>query len=171
MVPVATYGDRLAVAMANPMDVEAIDAVQRFTKKRVEPLLASASRIQKSLDQIFGHMDGEDILATIEEAIGDVQIYSADNEKNDDIEEQRRLSGQAPVLDRQPRTTRSDQSARERYSFRAQSYLCGSSISHRSRHCSPFEKPKADSSGCYKPHQDHGGTRYLPKTHSPGWQS
>ena len=52
LVPVSASASKLAVAMANPMDVEAIDAVQRSSKKRVEPLLASELRIQSAIDQL-----------------------------------------------------------------------------------------------------------------------
>ncbi len=98
VVPVAVSGDRLAVATANPMDVEAIDAVQRHSKKRVEPLLASQARIQKTLDQVYGTLDTSDITASIEQAIGDVEVRTSDMGGVDDIAEERRQSGQAPVI-------------------------------------------------------------------------
>ena len=51
LVPVSVSRDKLAVAMSNPMDVEAMDAVQRHAKKRVEPLLASDSRIKMAIER------------------------------------------------------------------------------------------------------------------------
>ncbi|MCL5105701.1 MAG: GspE/PulE family protein [Armatimonadetes bacterium] len=98
LVPVSASDDKVAVAMANPMDVEAIDAVQRSSKKRVEPLLASTSRIQMTLDQVYGNASGADITASIEEAVGDVEIQKLDMGISDDVAEQRRLSVQAPVV-------------------------------------------------------------------------
>lgn len=97
LVPVSISRDKIAIAMSNPMDVEAIDAVQRFSKRRVEPLLAGENRIQATLDQIYGVIGG-DISATIEEAIGDVEVETESTTGTDDIAEQRRLSGQAPVV-------------------------------------------------------------------------
>ena len=63
VVPIAAFGDKLALATFDPMDVEAIDAIQRHARKRVEPLLASPSRIQKTLDQIYGSTASDDITA------------------------------------------------------------------------------------------------------------
>lgn len=98
VVPLSTTDDKLAVAMANPMDVEAIDAVQRASRRRVEPILASESGIRLTLDQVYGSLGGADITASIQEAIGDVEVQSFDPDFGGDIAEVRRQSGQAPVV-------------------------------------------------------------------------
>ena len=98
LLPVNQCGDKLAIAMGNPMDVEAIDAVQRFTKKRVEPLLASEARILASIDNIYGNLGGADITASIEEAVGDVEFQTLDPDGDTDVAEEMRQSGQAPVV-------------------------------------------------------------------------
>jgi len=98
VIPVHATADRLAIATANPMDVEAIDAVQRVGKRRVEPLLASASKVQKMLDRVYGTASGDDITASIEQAIGGVDVQIAEDDSADDIAEERRQSGQAPVI-------------------------------------------------------------------------
>jgi len=98
VIPVAGTGDRLAVATANPTDVEAIDAVQRISRRRVEPLLASQSKLHKMLDRVYGAASVDDIAASIEQAIGGVDVQVGEAETSDDIAEERRLSGQAPVV-------------------------------------------------------------------------
>ncbi|OFX15807.1 MAG: hypothetical protein A2Z18_10745 [Armatimonadetes bacterium RBG_16_58_9] len=98
LVPVSAHGDKLAVAMSNPMDVEAIDAVQRSCKKRVEPLLASESRIHATIDAIYGSVGTGDIAASIEEAVGGIEFQSFDSEREGDIAEELRQSGEAPVV-------------------------------------------------------------------------
>ncbi len=98
VVPVSSTQDKLIIAMANPMDVEAIDAVQRCSKKRVEPLLASESRIAATIEQLYGAAGNEDILASIEQAVGDVEYKPLESEEFDDIAEVRRQSGQVPVI-------------------------------------------------------------------------
>lgn len=99
LVPVSASKDKLAVAMSNPMDVEAIDAVARNSRLRVEPLLAGEARIMAALDQVYGGSSGADITASIEEAVGgvDVQVHENDDLATD-IAEERRQSGQAPVI-------------------------------------------------------------------------
>lgn len=99
LIPISASSTKIAVAMANPMDVEAIDTVQRCSKKRAVPVLASEPRIQAALEQAYGSAGGEDITATIEEAIGDIEmIQVADTEVPDDLAEERRQSTQAPVV-------------------------------------------------------------------------
>lgn len=99
LVPVSTSHGRMAVAMVNPLDVEAIDAVQRSTRCRVEPLLASESRLIATLDKVYGSLGGADITATVQEAVDDVEIKVDENEDaGQDVDEARRKSGQAPVV-------------------------------------------------------------------------
>ncbi|MFQ3549217.1 MAG: ATPase, T2SS/T4P/T4SS family, partial [Armatimonadota bacterium] len=99
VVPVSVSSDRISLAMNNPMDVEAIDAVQRYTRKRVIPVLASISGINHALDVIYGKIGGADILSSIEEAESDIEVENIDESFDlDDIAEQKRLSGQAPVV-------------------------------------------------------------------------
>lgn len=98
LIPISSTSQKVAVAMANPMDVEAIDTVQRCAKKRVVPVLASETRIISALEQAYGAAGGEDITATIEEAIGDIEIQSGENDISDDVAEERRQSTQAPVV-------------------------------------------------------------------------
>ncbi|MGI6294529.1 MAG: GspE/PulE family protein [Armatimonadota bacterium] len=96
LIPISATSDRITIAMANPMDVEAIDTVGRFSKRRVVAVLASESRIQAALDRAYG-TGGEDITASIEEAIGDVEVQ-AESDAQDDLAEERRQSTQAPVV-------------------------------------------------------------------------
>ena len=97
LIPISATTNRIAVAMANPMDVEAIDTVQRHAKKRVVPVLATEERVHTALEQAYGATGGEDITATIEEAIGDIEVQSSE-EISDDVAEERRQSTQAPVV-------------------------------------------------------------------------
>lgn len=98
VVPLAVSGDRLAIATANPTDVEAIDAVQRFAKKRVEPILAAETKLVQTIERIYGAFESADITASIEQAIEDVETTEADLDTSSDLAEERRQSGQAPVV-------------------------------------------------------------------------
>jgi type IV pilus assembly protein PilB len=99
VVPVSVVDGRIAVAMANPLDVESIDTIQRVTKRRVEPLLTSESRIFSTLDSMYGAIGGADITASIQEAMdGSETIETVEMEEEEDVDEARRQSGQAPVV-------------------------------------------------------------------------
>lgn len=97
LVPVCNSDGKISVAMTNPLDVEAIDAVQRVTRKRVEPLLTSESRMMATLDKVYGSLGGADITASMQEAVSDVEI-TIDEIISPDVDEAKRQSEQAPIV-------------------------------------------------------------------------
>jgi type IV pilus assembly protein PilB len=99
VVPVSATDGRLAVAMMNPVDVEAIDALQRVTHKRIEPLVAAESRIMAALDKVYGTLGGADILESMQEAVSGVDITVVGQvEDQQDVDEAKRQSGHAPIV-------------------------------------------------------------------------
>lgn len=52
MLPVVIRGDLLLLAMRDPQDVFAIETAKSLTGMRVEPMLASESRLRKALDRL-----------------------------------------------------------------------------------------------------------------------
>lgn len=100
LVPVSVSASKVAVAMTNPLDVEAIDAVQRVVRKRIEPLLASESRMLATLDKVYGSLGGADILASVEEAVSDsdAPVTLEETDIDMDVFEAKRQSGQAPII-------------------------------------------------------------------------
>jgi general secretion pathway protein E len=76
-IPVAIGGNTLTVAMANPADVFALEALATQSHLRIEPMAATTQEIQESID--FNYKDFEEIekkVATISLAdeIGDQNI-------------------------------------------------------------------------------------------------
>ena len=59
LVPVFEIGDSLTVAMADPLDVFAIDEVQAYTGLVIEPVLATASEIEKVIEQYLVDSGGQ----------------------------------------------------------------------------------------------------------------
>ncbi|MDH7601194.1 MAG: ATPase, T2SS/T4P/T4SS family [Armatimonadota bacterium] len=98
VVPVYATEDRLALATADPMDVEAIDAVQRVSKRRVEPLLASRSQIESLIDRLYGVAAADDITTSIEQASEEIAVEAGHQDLSTDISEERRRSEEAPVI-------------------------------------------------------------------------
>ena len=54
VLPVAVQGDLMVLAMANPQDMDALDAVRNATGMRVEPVLADAGRLDAAIDKAHG---------------------------------------------------------------------------------------------------------------------
>ncbi|MCX7800013.1 MAG: ATPase, T2SS/T4P/T4SS family [Fimbriimonadales bacterium] len=55
VLPVEVRGDLLVLAMRNPYDLDAIDAVRNVTGMRVEPVLAQEDRLANAIEKAFQH--------------------------------------------------------------------------------------------------------------------
>ncbi len=68
LVPIARDGDRLTIALANPLDVVAIDRVRERTGLEVEAVVSSDREIRLFLDELYGRGSGGDRLDDLVEA-------------------------------------------------------------------------------------------------------
>ena len=99
LVPVSATDSRIALAMADPMDMEALDMVQRYTRRKAHALFASESAIQALIDSVFGQADRESISASVDEAIGEMDVSMEEDQHEEmDLGETRRASEQAPIV-------------------------------------------------------------------------
>jgi type IV pilus assembly protein PilB len=102
LIPFKQTGDKITVAMANPLDVEAIDLVQFETKCRVEPALATEWRIMEWIDKQCGNYS-EHLQSFVQEATSNaetssVQAIDTEEEESEDINEVRKKSHRAPII-------------------------------------------------------------------------
>ena len=92
IVPVQEKETCIVLAMADPGDTFAIQAVELASDKTVEPCVATISQIEKSINKLYG--TGQSSLADIVEEIeSDDEIIDIDN-----IEKLKDLAGEAPVV-------------------------------------------------------------------------
>lgn len=56
-IPIMELNDELVVAMADPTDEEAIEAIKEVTKRKLKYVLASFKNIDETINQIFHHKD------------------------------------------------------------------------------------------------------------------
>ncbi len=98
LVPVRMTGNRLVVAMANPLDVEAIDLVQLETKCRVEPALATEWRIAEVLTKQYGGSSSDDLQCMAQQAASSAEFTAGDEDGHEDIDEVKRQSDRAPIV-------------------------------------------------------------------------
>ncbi len=64
MMPISRFGNTITVAMADPMNVMAIDDIKRLTKMEVRPVLANELDIKQSIEQYYGVGTGIGATAT-----------------------------------------------------------------------------------------------------------
>ena len=104
LVPLSLMDDdqkRLRVAMANPWNIEAIDWVQRETRRRVEPLLASEAAIGRALKRAYH--DVQDVVhdAVMNNALSQASVQTVSKGNLIDTVDARELlrqSDQAPII-------------------------------------------------------------------------
>lgn len=99
LIPVRRDLDRITLAMANPMDIEAIDLVQFETKCRVEIALGTEWRILESINRQYGRESSDDLEQFMEEAASSVDFtQTASEEIGEDIDAVKRQSHTAPIV-------------------------------------------------------------------------
>jgi len=57
VIPMMELNDDLVIAMADPTDEEAIEAIKEVTKRKLKYVLASFKNIDETINQIFHHKD------------------------------------------------------------------------------------------------------------------
>jgi type IV pilus assembly protein PilB len=77
MIPVRFEGDRLVIAMADPLDIEAIDDAQIMTGMAVEPAVAAASQIRLAIEKFVAGVDVMQELESNERAADDESTASS----------------------------------------------------------------------------------------------
>jgi type IV pilus assembly protein PilB len=80
VIPVSRLGDRLYVAMADPLNVLALDDVKRITKLEVSTMIASEKAILDKLNNLDGSK------STMEDIIQDAEKRAEEDREVDDIE-------------------------------------------------------------------------------------
>jgi len=56
-IPIMELNDELVIAMADPTDEEAIEAIKEITQRKLKYVLASFKNIGETINQIFHHKD------------------------------------------------------------------------------------------------------------------
>ncbi|MBM7622728.1 type IV-A pilus assembly ATPase PilB [Sporohalobacter salinus] len=95
-IPIKKEGNTLTVAMADPLDVLAIDDIRIKTDCEVSPVIASKEGIQRAIEQYFGN---EDIVNELVNEI-DAQDIGQDieAEENEEVDRLRQMVDEAPVV-------------------------------------------------------------------------
>jgi len=101
IIPVGKSGDLLKVAMANPLDVQAIDDIAKFTSLEPLPMIAVEEEILEAIFNCFGAAG--DISDIIVEAIkdADAEVKIREEEPDDGeaaVADLKDLAGGAPVV-------------------------------------------------------------------------
>ncbi len=96
IIPISKNGDILMIAMADPLNIIAIDELRLKTGNQIEPLVETETNLKKALDQHYGSQMG-----SIEDVIKTMDSEAIHLEENDDEGDTARLADmaeEAPVI-------------------------------------------------------------------------
>jgi type IV pilus assembly protein PilB len=97
LIPVSCIGKTLTIAMADPLNVFALDTISTMTGLSVNPLLAAVSEVQEAIDQYYGMGVEESLKEILRKAEGSVELL---REPSDETDAQRLLkqTEEAPIV-------------------------------------------------------------------------
>ena len=101
VIPVARMGQSLTVAMADPLNVFALDTLKTMTGLTICPLLASSKEIQEAIDLYYGSAVEETLKAIVkhgEPSAIEVVSPRAEPEEEQDANRLLRLTQELPVV-------------------------------------------------------------------------
>ncbi len=99
VVPVACMGQTLTVAMADPLNVLALDTLATMTGLTVHPLLATAQDVREAIDQYYGSGVEETLREMVQKAESNaLEIVRATPQDDSAAEELLRQTQEAPVI-------------------------------------------------------------------------
>jgi len=102
IIPVSRIGKVLTVAMADPLNIFAIDDIKKLTHYQIEPILATEIDIKEAVNKLYGvHTQGDiaKILEDLEPADIEVMKEGAeDHEEKVDVGEIAEESQKAPIV-------------------------------------------------------------------------
>ncbi len=95
LVPVSLEDGILKVAMLDPIDVVAIDEIEKITKYHIDPLVSTETEISKALDQYYG-MEGsfEEVVAKASKN-ADIELLDGEETAPDKLH---RIAGETSVV-------------------------------------------------------------------------
>ncbi|MEI7732654.1 MAG: ATPase, T2SS/T4P/T4SS family [Verrucomicrobiota bacterium] len=96
VIPVYKMGDTIGVAMADPSDLDTLDALHHLLKAEIEPKVASEQEIEEALSQYYGAAD--DAVSVMIQNIteGEVEVANLSGKKLE--EDGGTLEADAPII-------------------------------------------------------------------------
>lgn len=100
IVPISVMGDTLTLAMADPLNILALDEVKGLTGYKINPIIATAGRIMQAIDQAYNEVSSK---AAIEDLIQNmpaesIELIPAREEEVISQEDLSRLIRQGPII-------------------------------------------------------------------------
>ncbi len=96
VVPVGEEAGVITLAMANPVDVVAIDRTRLMTKKEVRPVIAAPEEIERIINSYYGV--GESVKDVLKEAEDEEGLLYLDESEDIKIDQLKAIGEEAPII-------------------------------------------------------------------------
>lgn len=100
IIPVSKIGNSLTLAMADPLNIFAIDDVKALTGFEINPIIGKPQEISQAIEGYYGE-DSHQMIEKIIKGISDedkLEFVSGSDEESINVEELTRLTQEAPVI-------------------------------------------------------------------------
>ena len=97
VIPVGVTGNRLRLAMKNPLDIFATDEIRLMTGKEVEPMIASEEEILLAITEAY-KAEGQAVEGVLKDFTDDVSMDKPREDEDISIDALKELSEEAPVV-------------------------------------------------------------------------
>ncbi|NLO31999.1 MAG: Flp pilus assembly complex ATPase component TadA [Candidatus Hydrogenedentes bacterium] len=101
MLPVSITGNTLTLAMADPLNIMAIDDVRMVTRYEIEPVVGIISELREAIDLLYGGGKTADLLKTImsstDTATSDLMEAESDDDEVENLSVLETGAGEEPV--------------------------------------------------------------------------
>ncbi len=99
IIPIAKMGDTITVAMADPLNIFAIDHVQSLTGHKINPIIATAADIMQTIELSYPDSTGGVIDSLVKEiSTSSVEVIKEQRETTPSDQELDRISRDMPVI-------------------------------------------------------------------------
>ena len=95
LLPIDTEGNRLVLAVSDPLDVASLDEIRMMVDREIEPVIAVKEEIEEVLEEMYGT---EDEIAGIIEEVSEDDVDVVSSGGGDLSEDAETLAGETPVI-------------------------------------------------------------------------
>ncbi len=97
VVPISRMGNTLTVAMADPLNVFALDDLRLMTGMEIQPVISNPKDVEEKLDEVYSVKDGLETILK-DTAVPTVDIAKDDDHEEIDVEQLLQATGDASVI-------------------------------------------------------------------------
>jgi type IV pilus assembly protein PilB len=99
IVPISKMGDTVTLAMADPLNIFAIEHVEKLTKHKINPIISSAQDINQTIDASYPDVGKDMLNSLVKEMSGNsIELIKEEGEFTPSDQELGKLSFDAPVI-------------------------------------------------------------------------